>query len=134
MPLNKDEVVKILKLVEEGKINADEAARLIDALREEKHGAKFLRVRIYSENKNEPKVRVDIPWSVVKAFVRFGGSVQGIFPKDFKVNVGDKELNLHELDIAGLEQAVNEMATSEKLTIAEVWDEDKREKVEVYIE
>lgn len=129
-----DEVYKILKLLEDRKINAMEAARLLEAIRDKKPSRKFLKVRAYEEGKDAPRIKVDVPWSVVKAFVRFGGSLHGLIPKDFKVNVKDKEVNLSDLEVDALEQLVHEMAAGERFNIAEVWDDVKKERVEVYIE
>jgi len=134
MAPGKEEMIKVLRLLEEKKITADEAARLIDALKDDKGTAKHLRVRVFSEGKTEPRVRVDIPWSVVTTFVRFGGSVHSMFPQDFKINVKDREINIGELKVDELEKMVSELGAAGKLTIAEVWDDDRREKVEVYIE
>ncbi len=129
-----EEMIKVLRLLEEKKITADEAARLIDALKDDKEPARHLRVRVFSEGKTEPRVRVDIPWSVVTTFVRFGGSLHSVLPQDFKINVRDKQVNIGELKVDELEKMVSELGAAGKLTIAEVWDEGKREKVEVYIE
>ena len=75
----KEERQKILKMVEEKKITAEEAAQLLEALDEvesagsDKPGktARNLVVRIYADDATEPKVNLNVPVSWVKGLAGF---------------------------------------------------------------
>ncbi len=67
----KEEILKILKMVEEGKLTKDEASELIEALKETEKEEKvipskkkFLRIRVTKQGK--PTVNVTLPFSLVK--------------------------------------------------------------------
>ena len=61
-----EERKKILDMVAQGKLTPEEADRLLGAIKESPERARFFRVRVYNENKSKPKVKVDIPISVLK--------------------------------------------------------------------
>lgn len=75
----KEERQKILKMVEEKKITAEEAAQLLEALDEvESAGSgksgkttRKLVIRVYEGNTNEPKVNLNIPVSWAKGLAGF---------------------------------------------------------------
>ncbi|MBI4801698.1 MAG: hypothetical protein HY796_04145 [Elusimicrobia bacterium] len=67
-----EEKMKILKMLEEGKISSAEALELLEALarlegkdRPAKSGGRFLKMRVYESGSPEAKVNVNIPiaWS-----------------------------------------------------------------------
>lgn len=108
-----DEKMTILKMLEEGKINAEEAARLIEAVgvkkeKEEeikeirKKKAKYLRINVDDPGKNE-KVRIKIPMNLVKAGMKMGNA--GIkIGKKFNSDLA----GLEDLDLSELEKALSE--------------------------
>jgi ABC-type Fe3+-hydroxamate transport system substrate-binding protein len=75
-----EEIKRILKLVEEGKINSDQASELIDALKqnitqveEKKSNGKYLKVNITSaEGKN---INVKLPLKFVKSVIKATGKL-----------------------------------------------------------
>ncbi|MBU2574677.1 MAG: hypothetical protein KKH28_11435 [Elusimicrobia bacterium] len=68
-----EEKMKILKMLEEGKISSAEAMELLEALarlegkesRSAKSGGRFLKIRVYESGSPDAKVNVNIPiaWS-----------------------------------------------------------------------
>jgi hypothetical protein len=119
------ERMKILKMLEEGKIKADEAARLLEAVGEGGEAAastpkgrgKTLHVRVFRGGSERPSVNVNIPLSLAKWALKF-------VPVDAKARMGDKEIELDELSTL-LDEGVGEIIT--------VHDEDKDERVEISI-
>ncbi len=123
------ERLKILKMLEEGKIKADEAARLLEAVGEsgaeaEPAGAtaksrskRTLHIRVFRGESERPNVNVNIPLSLAKWALKF-------VPADAKARMGNKEIDLDELGTL-LDEGVGEIIT--------VHDEDKDERVEISI-
>lgn len=122
------EKLKILKMLEEGKIKADEAARLLEAVGERgaEAGAgpsgpsergKTLHVRVFKEGSERPKVNVNIPLSLARWALRFA-------PEDAKARMGDREIALDDLSTL-LDEGTGEIIT--------VQDEEKGERVEISI-
>ena len=75
----KEEISRILKMLEEGKIDSEKAAELIDALykKEEKvvtsYDEKALKVKVLSQQGDN--VNVNIPVKVAKAFLKATGKI-----------------------------------------------------------
>ncbi len=111
---------RILKLLEEKKITADEASRLLDAL----GGSggpepKFLKVRVYDHGSGSAKVNVTIPVALVKWGLQF-------VPESAQM-----KLNEHKISFEDLERALNSGFSGK---LVDVEDEEKGERVEVYLE
>ncbi|NOS84433.1 MAG: hypothetical protein HOP31_04755 [Ignavibacteria bacterium] len=113
-----DEIKRILKLLEEGKINSDQASELIDAIKEDKavtHTGiqhtdlkdKNLKINVLKEGKN--KVNLSIPLRFARAIMRATGKLP------VKVH-GIKEMDLNNLKAAietGSEGRILEFKTDE---------------------
>jgi len=119
-----EERLKILKMVEDGKLNPEEAARLLGALGkgERKRTAfdeaesRWLRVRVTDLVTGKPKVNVNIPMRLVNVGLRVGArfipDMEGVELKD-------------------LSQALEEGMTGK---IIDVVDEQENERVEIFAE
>jgi hypothetical protein len=113
-----EERMKILEMLESGKISAAEAEKLIAALevseQAEKPGKapRWLRVRVFDKKRDKNKVNVNIPISLAKIALKF-------IPKDAKSKL-DKE----GLDVDAILQMVREGVSDGK--IVEVDEEDER--------
>jgi len=129
-----EERKKILKMVAEGKITADEADRLLGALRESDTRGRFLKVRVIDRQRNRTKARIDIPIGVVKAALKIGTLLKGVIPEGQKINVQGKEISLDGITPEMIESIVAELGEGGKYTLVEVHDDDKGEDVEVYLE
>lgn len=115
----KEEIMKILKMLEEGKIKAEEAYRLLDALGEVKstHSkGKFIKIRI--ENEDGKVFNLSLPLGMIR-------SLRNLIPNDAKAILNDNEIDLNE--IVGI---VNE---GESGTILDVEGEDG-ESIKIWIE
>ncbi len=98
----KEEITKVLTMIQEGKIDADKGSELIQVLQEkEESGNKFLektkyldkmlKVRVVStENDN---VTVNLPIKLVKAVLMAGHSIAASIPQSEKY-VKDIDINL----------------------------------------
>jgi hypothetical protein len=129
-----EERKKILSMVAEGKLTTEQADRLLGALKESEGKTKFFRVRVYNKNKDNPKVKVDIPIGVLKLASKIGAAFKEVVPEGFKVNIHGKKISLDEFTPEIIDKIIAEVSDEGKFTIAEITDEEKDEFVEVYIE
>ena len=113
---------KILEMVQSGKITADEAARLLDALRDQVQNAekrrrrpRWVRIRVTDVDKNRICVNLTLPVGVVRAGLRAGGGLVGI----------------DSLDTGKLEEMLDR---GEIGYILDAHGENDNERVEIFIE
>lgn len=132
--LMSEERRKILDMVAEGKLTPEQADRLLGALKESTEKSRFFHVRVYSKNKDKPKVKVDIPVGILKLASKIGAAFKGVVPEGFKVNMHGKEISLDEFTPEMIDKIIEGISEEGRFTIAEVTDEEKDEYVEVYIE
>jgi hypothetical protein len=71
-----EERMQILNMIEEGRISAEEAARLLDAVDSQEEGetageAKKLRIRVTDRETGKHKVNLTIPLGLAKLAVKF---------------------------------------------------------------
>jgi len=123
----KEETMKILKMVEDKKISAEEAAKLLEALEhssgkeepsQEKYG-KTLRIKVFEGDLSKPKVNVNIPLTIVK----FIGK---LMPDKVKTKLDEHEVSF--------EQIMEMVEKGETGKLVEVEDTEENERVEIYIE
>jgi len=127
----KEEIKKVLEMLEEKKITSEEAAELLEALRETKEEEdtaplstkkkRFLKIRVTKGEK--PKVNVTIPFSLVN----WGLNLASKLGKD-SVNIEGKEIPI---DMDELNKAMNDPEFIGK--IVDVVEEEKGEHVEIEI-
>jgi hypothetical protein len=127
--VSSEERMRILKMIQDGVISADDGIRLLDSLEQsvkrEKDGqpveevgraAKFFRVRVTDTNTGKARVNVRLPISVLSAGMkmgaRFSTEIQGLDPSD-------------------LMQFIREGTIGK---IVDVFDEKDGEHVEVFLE
>lgn len=126
-----EERMQILNMVAEGKISAEEGAKLLAALEPEKKKAagiriggapgapsepKWFRVRVTDLESGKNKVSVNLPIGLVDVGLRLGARFAP------------------ELDEMDLSQIVTEMKSGAQGKIIEVEDSEDGERVEIYIE
>ena len=120
-----EERVKILKMLEEGKLTADEAARLLKTLSKTTsprvktssgEGSKWLRVRVTDLDGDRTSVNVNLPLELVHVGLRFGAR---FIPE------------VEGLDVDELDNALRQGLTGKVVVVV---DEVKGERVEVFIE
>lgn|SRR5574341_731861 len=124
-----EERLKILNMIAEGKISAEEGAKLLNALRqpkgkqrspimtnEEGNQARFLRVRVTDLESGKVKVNVTLPIGLIEVGMRMGARfVPEIAEVDFEEIAEGIRSGLHG-------------------KIVDVEDHDDSEHVEVYLE
>lgn len=122
-----EETMKILKMIEDKKISAEEAAKLLDALgrsgvkeepSQEKYG-KTLRIKVFEGDLSKPKVNVNIPLTIVK----FIGK---LMPDRVKTKLDEHNVSF--------EQIMEMVEKGETGKLVEVEDKEENERVEIYIE
>ena len=120
-----DERMKILKMLEQGKLSAEEASRLLRALskgssepsRATQEGeARWMRVRVTDLNGGRAAVNVNLPMRLVNVALRLGAQ---FIP-------ADEDIYLEELA-----EALKAGLTGK---IVDVIDEEEGRKVEIYVE
>ena len=120
-----EERMKILKMIEEGKITAEEGTRLLAALGKQKRKRpvsqegepSWLRVRVTDVNSGKEAVRVNLPFSLVNVGLKMGAR----FVPDI-----EQELAMEELA-----EALKEGLTGK---IIDIVDEEDGKRVEIFIE
>ena len=124
---NTEERMKILKLIEEGKINAEEGAKLLSALSDSRKnmpapprppggGARMLRVRVTDTRTGRSKASVQIPLALVDAGLKIGAH----FAPEVKG-----------VDMTNVMEALRMGVTGK---IIDVTDEEDGEHVEIFVE
>ena len=132
----REDRLKILRMLEEGKIKAEEAARLLEALNgpeKPERKAQWLRIRVYDKDEDEPKVKVNLPFSLLKLFTKFGKLKEKI-PSKVQERLREKGIELDDEGLENLDKLIEEAGAQGKVTIADVVDEEDGQKVEIYIE
>ena len=127
----KEEIKKVLEMLEEKKITSEEAAELLEALRETKEEEdtaplstkkkRFLKIRVTKGEK--PQVNVTIPFGLVN----WGLNLASKLGKN-TVNIEGKEIPI---DMDELNKAMNDPEFTGK--IVDVVEEEKGEHVEIEI-
>lgn len=120
-----EERMKILKMIEEGKITAEEGTRLLAALGKQKRKRpapqegepKWLRVRVTDVHSGKEAVRVNLPFSLVNVGLKIGAR----FVPDI-----EQELAMEELA-----EALQQGLTGK---IVDIVDEEDGKRVEIFIE
>jgi hypothetical protein len=120
-----EERMKILKMIEEGKISADEGSKLLSALSDSRRGiptpprsgpARWLRIRVTDTRTGRSKASVQIPLALVDAGMKIGAhfapEVEGV-------------------DMSNVMEALRAGVTGK---IIDVVDEEDGEHVEIYVE
>lgn len=133
-----DERMTILRLIEQGKISAEEGARLIAAMRSGATGAsaetgggagtarngspKWLHVRVTDGATGRHKVDLALPFSLVDWAVRVSTRIAPSFVPDIDVDG---------VDISEVMEAIR---SGQRGRIVDVYDDDDGERIEIVVE
>jgi len=71
---------------------------------------------------------------VVKAALKLGTLFKGVIPEGQKINIQGKEISLDGITPEMIEAIVAELGEGGKYTLADIHDDEKGERVEVYVE
>lgn len=140
-----EEKKKILEMIQEGKISASEGLELLQALEETEEKAnqgqrvgspaakRFLRVRVYAANST--KVNVNIPLGLLRVASKFAGVGMKFIPEEARQEMAKKGIDLTQIDVGELLQAIEQGLTDEKLVDVDVDDPlEGKVRVEVYVD
>jgi hypothetical protein len=119
-----EERMKILKMIEEGKVSAEEGVKLLSALASANRptsglsasGAKWLRVRVTEVNTGRSKATVQIPISLMEAGMKIGAHFAP------------------EIDGVNMDQLMEALRTGMTGKIIDVTDDEDGEHVEIFVE
>jgi hypothetical protein len=119
-----EERMKILKMIEEGKVSAEEGAKLLAAMASANRptgglsasGAKWLRVRVTEVNTGRSKATVQIPISLMEAGMKIGAHFAP------------------EIDGVNMDQLMEALRTGMTGKIIDVTDDEDGEHVEIFVE
>lgn len=136
------EKIKILEMIQEGKITAAEGLELLNALEdtESKETAapsrfsnRFLRVRV--NGGSAKKVNVNIPLGLIRASSKLIGFGMGFIPAEARAEMEKKGVDLTKLDIEEFVRFIDEGLVDGKLVDVDTDDPvEGKVKVEVYVE
>ena len=134
-----DEKLRILKMIEEKKITAEEGARLLAAMDTPAGGeangrAHWLKVRVYDKGSDKAKVRVTVPLSLLKIAGRLGGKFHVMMPDQARLQLEEKGIRLDAESFEDIEKLFDQFAVNGQYKMVDVEDEESGEKVEVYVE
>ncbi len=123
-----EERMQILKMIQDGKITAQEGLELMNALDQSPveespvntSRAKWLKVRVMTMD-NKVKSKINLPISLVDIGLRMGAAYAPQM----------KESGLDKIDIKAVMEAVKNGAEGK---IVEVEDDEKQERIEIYVE
>ncbi len=123
-----EERMQILKMIEEGKVSAQEGLELMNALDQapaeesltNATHAKWIKIRVMTMD-GIVKTKVNLPISLVDIGLKLGTSYA---PQMM-------ESGLNKIDIKTIMEAVKNGAQGK---IAEIEDEERQEKIEIYVE
>jgi hypothetical protein len=118
-----EERMKILKMIEEGKVSAEEGAKLLAAMTSKNRpgsfatsGAKWLRVRVTDVNTGRSKATVQIPLALMDAGMKIGAHFAP------------------EIDGVNMDQLMVALRSGMTGKIIDVTDDEDGEHVEIYVE
>ncbi|MEW6725023.1 MAG: hypothetical protein AB1331_09015 [Bacillota bacterium] len=118
--MGNEERKQVLQMLQEGKITAEEAEKLLNAVEPEApvagREAKWFRIRVFEQGTGKTKVNVNLPVSLLDLAMKF-------VPK-------------HAVDIEGLDirAILDEIKKGAMGKIVEVEDEDEGVRVEIVVE
>ncbi|HHU82209.1 MAG TPA: hypothetical protein GXZ26_04330 [Firmicutes bacterium] len=138
-----EERMRIMKMVEEGKISAEEGVELLKALEGPElplqaanspasGNNRFLRVRV--EVGNEVKVNMNIPLRLVRVFSKIAGQGLKFIPEDARRELEAKGIDLAGIDLEELVKQIEEGLTDGKIIDVDIDEPGEKVKVEIYVE
>lgn len=138
-----EESLKILKMIEEGKITAEEGKNLLDALgggteeefKTKKTAApekknKILRVIVDAKGEENAKVRVNIPLEVAKKMA----GLTALIPKEAKREMLEKGIDIDAINLEELIGMFQDGLIDENLVDIEAGNSGKGASVKVYVD
>lgn len=142
----KEERLRILEMIQNGKISASEGMELLDALKEESavhgEGGKLLsgpsnlknRLLVVKVNSASSKVNVNVPLMLLKATSKFVNMGMGLIPEEARREMESKGIDISKFDFEEFVNQLDQGLSDGKLVDVESVDPSGVTKVEVYVE
>jgi hypothetical protein len=137
-----DERMKILEMIQNGKITATEGLNLLKALDDanikpdetmNNSSGRFLRIRVISGQHS--KVNVNIPLSLLKVATKFAGFGLKFIPEEAHLEMQKKGIDLSDINFDELVQLIDQGLVDGKLVDVDIEDpHEGRTRVEIYVE
>ena len=96
--------------------------------------AKWLKIRVYEDDAETPKVKVTLPLSVIRSAIKIGGKFNVSMPESAKEKMAEKGINFNAEMFENIDELFDELAVNGRYDIVNVVDEDEGERVEVFVE
>lgn len=134
-----EERIRILRMVEEKKITAEEGAKLLSAVESpgsvlQNGRAHWLKVRVFEKGSERPKVRVTVPLSLLKIAGKLGGKFHMMMPEEAKEKMEAKGIRLDAESFEDIERLFDQFAVNGRYQMVDVEDDESGDRVEVYVE
>ncbi len=139
----REEELKILRMLEEGKITAEQAEKLLEALRKPEEEpetkprrARWLRIRVYENGREKPKVNINVPLGLVKALSKLGVKFMDKVPDRVREKLEQQgvDFDLNSITPEQIDELTNSLTSEGPLKLVDVDDTEEGEKVEIVIE
>lgn len=131
--------MKVLELIQNGKISATEGMDLLKTLEENEtqtatqRSGRHLRIRVNGDKSK--KVNVNIPLGLIKVFSRFAGLGMKFIPDEARRELERKGIDLNDINIEDLIRLIDQGLVNEKLVDIDVDDpHEGNVRVEIYVD
>jgi hypothetical protein len=138
--MNEDRL-KVLEMIQEGKISAKEGMDLLQALEnapESETGSRSkrdrhsLRIRVKGDKTN---VNVNVPLALIRATSKFMTFGMSFVPESAREEMSKRGVDLSQIDFAEILELIDQGLVTEKLVEVDVDDEKEgRMKVDIYVD
>jgi hypothetical protein len=135
-----EDKIKILEMIQEGKISAKEGLELLQALESVPQSGKSsrpggdhsLRIRVKGDKTN---VNVNVPVALIRATSKFMTFGMSFVPESAREEMTKRGVDLSQIDFTELVDLIDQGLVGEKLVEVDVEDEKEgRMKVDIYVD
>ena len=129
---------KILRMLEEGKVTADQAARLMDAVDVASPAApapsagktpKWLKIQVQEGGHDRPNVNITVPFALLRIGLKLAPIGMRFAPPDAQEKIAASGVDLSNLDLDAITQAFGELGEYPLVDI-----DDDGERVKIWVE
>lgn len=135
-----EDKIKVLEMIQEGKISAKEGMELLQALENvsqtgissHSEGKHSLRIRVKGDKTN---VNVNVPLALIRATSKFMTFGMSFVPESAREEMAKRGVDLSQIDLTELVDLIDLGLVEEKLVEVDVEDEKEgRMKVDIYVD
>lgn len=134
-----DDKIKVLEMIQEGRISAKEGLELLQALENapssanvSSGGDRSLRIKVKGDKTN---VNVNVPLALIRATSKFVSLGMNFIPESAREEMNKKGVDLSKVDFNELLNLIDQGLVGEKLVEVDVDDEKEgRTKVDIYVD